>query len=64
MRLPEISKKKEKSAGLSSGKYVGLKDAEKSDKKSQFHDVTSVFSVLMSPWKTFEEWHSLMAFRS
>lgn len=49
MRRPEVSKKKEKSAGLSSGKYVGLKDDEKSERYSQFQEVTRMFSVLISP---------------
>jgi hypothetical protein len=45
-----MSKKKEKSAGLSSGRKVGLKEDEKSERYSQFQAVTRTFSVLMSPW--------------
>jgi hypothetical protein len=45
-----MSKKKEKSAGLSSGRNVGLKDDEKSDMYNQFQAVTRTFSVLISPW--------------
>jgi hypothetical protein len=43
-----VSKKKEKSAGSSTGKNVGLNDA-KSARYSQFQDVTRTFSHLISP---------------
>lgn len=49
--LLEVSKKYEKSAGLSSGKYVGLKLA-KSVSNIQFQLVIIIFSNFISPWQT------------
>ena len=45
-----MSKKKEKSAELSSGRVRGLNGA-KSESKAQSQAVSTTFSVLMSPWQ-------------
>ena len=45
-----MSKKKEKSAELSSGSVRGLNGA-KSESKAQSQAVSTTFSVLMSPWQ-------------
>ena len=37
--------------GLSAGSVVGLYEA-KSERKTQFQEVTSTFSQVMSPWHT------------
>lgn len=49
MRRPEVSKKNEKSEGSSSGRYVGLKEDEKSVRRTEREEVRSMFSDLMSP---------------
>ena len=51
--LLDVSKKYENSAGLSSGKKVGLKLA-KSVSNIQFHAVIITFSIFISPWQTPE----------
>jgi len=51
LELGGSDKDGERRTGLSAGRVVGLYEA-KSERKTQFQDVTSTFSQVMSPWHT------------